>query len=353
MFASTPGSDAPAPGSDAPAPNEASAVNRITCSPIQASAIRAAISGSPIRPLPRADASTASNSRAKPGCCPNVDTPRSTPSVPMATRHPSPGAPMRSSATASEKNTSLNSEVPVSCTIGRTRTPACRIGTSRQDKPRCRCAIKSVRASTKHQSANWANDVHTFCPSTCHLPSGPTTARVRSPARSDPASGSEYPWHQIDVPARIPGRNRAFCSAVPNISKVGPSSCSPMCPTRPGAPARAYSSWKMTCWRHGRPRPPSATGQPSPIQPPSPSRRSHASRSAANSCSRPGPPFPTSPANSPDNRAASHDRTQARNSSSSTVDRQLSAARRASRMDRASCPASESAPASALCACAK
>ena len=75
----------------------------------------------------------------------------------------------------------------------------------------------------------------------CHSPSR-TDARVRRPARSDPAPGSEYPWHHSSVPAAIPGRKRAFCSGVPNISSVGATSCSPMWPTRPGAFARAYSS---------------------------------------------------------------------------------------------------------------
>ena len=38
--------------------------------------------------------------------------------------------------------------------------------------------------------------------------------------------------------------------------------------TRPGAPARAYSSLKMTCWVMEAPRPPYSTGQPRQVQPP-------------------------------------------------------------------------------------
>ena len=33
-------------------------------------------------------------------------------------------------------------------------------------------------------------------------------------ARSEPALGSEYPWHQCSVPARMGGTNRSCCSSV-------------------------------------------------------------------------------------------------------------------------------------------
>ena len=303
MFAATPPAATP-PGGTLPAatssaawsatPRVSSVVNRMTCSPIQASAILAAMSGSAMLPLPRAVASTASNSRWKPISCPKLETPRSTPSMPSATRQPSPGEPatLPAGVRASSKNTSLNSAVPVICTIGRILMPGWRTGTSRQDRPRWRSAPGSVRASRKHQSAMCAIEVHIFCPSMCHSPSR-NDARVRRPARSEPAPGSEYPWHHSSVPAAIPGRKRAFCSAVPNISSVGPTSCSPMWPTRPGASARAYSSWKMTCIDQGRLRPPFSSGQPRPIQPSAPRRCSQAMRSAMNSCWRPEPPLPT------------------------------------------------------------
>ena len=46
----------------------------------------------------------------------------------------------------------------------------------------------------------WAKLVHTFWPVTTH--SSPSrTARVESPARSEPAPGSENSWHQISSPA--------------------------------------------------------------------------------------------------------------------------------------------------------
>ena len=48
----------------------------------------------------------------------------------------------------------------------------------------------SVRASTKHQSATCASDVHTFCPVITHSPPS-RVAVVDTAARSDPAPGSE------------------------------------------------------------------------------------------------------------------------------------------------------------------
>ena len=59
--------------------------------------------------------------------------PRSKARVALATRQPSPGSPTTWAAAvrAPSKNTSLNSEVPVSWRIGRTVTPGWRIGTSR------------------------------------------------------------------------------------------------------------------------------------------------------------------------------------------------------------------------------
>ncbi len=110
----------------------------------------------------------------------------------MATVHPSPSPPTASAATAPSKNTSLNSEVPDICRIGRTSMrPGWSIRTRRKDRPRWRRDPGSVRARTKHQSASWASEVQIFCPVTRKSPSaGSRTAAVRIPARSDPAPGS-------------------------------------------------------------------------------------------------------------------------------------------------------------------
>ncbi len=91
---------------------------------------------------------------------------------------------------APAKNTSLNSDVPVSWTMGRISMPGASMRISRNEMPLCLGASRSVRASTKHQSLQWASDVHTFCPSITHS-SPSSTARVATLARSDPASGSE------------------------------------------------------------------------------------------------------------------------------------------------------------------
>ena len=56
--------------------------------------------------------------------------------------------------------------------------------------PLCLGASRLVRASTKHQSAQWASDVHTFWPLIDHSSPSTSSARVWTLARSDPASGS-------------------------------------------------------------------------------------------------------------------------------------------------------------------
>ena len=69
------------------------------------------------------------------------------------------------------------------------------------------------------------------------------SARVRSDARSEPAPGSEKPWHHTSSPRRICGRCAAFCSSVPSSISVGPACSVPtkFTPTY-GALARVVSS---------------------------------------------------------------------------------------------------------------
>ena len=108
-------------------------------------------------------------------------------------------------------------------------------------------------------------DVHTFCPFTTHASPGPSarTARVASPARSDPAPGSLNSWHQISSPVHSGRIQRAFCSSVPKARMVGAAMPSPM-PIRsgwlPGAPAAANSASTTACSARGRPRPPRPAG---------------------------------------------------------------------------------------------
>ena len=66
----------------------------------------------------------------------------------------------------------------------------------------CLGASGSVRATSMHHLEYWAPLVHTFWPVITQ--SSPSlTARVLRLARSEPASGSEKPWHQISSAVRI------------------------------------------------------------------------------------------------------------------------------------------------------
>ena len=90
-------------------------------------------------------------------------------------------------------------------------------------------------------------------------------------------------------------------------------------PTRPGPPARAYSSKKIICSTSDAPRPPCSAGQPRPIQLSRPSSCSHAQRSSKHSCSSPGPPRPRTAANAPSRRSVSHARASTRKRSCAGV----------------------------------
>jgi hypothetical protein len=125
----------------------------------------------------------------------------------MAIFQPSPRCASRLSAgtTTSSRNSSLNSAWPVICVIGRTSRPGERMSTISIEMPRWRGPSSSVRASTPHQRAYWPHETQVFWPLNTKSPSSFTRARVRSDARSEPASGSEKPWHQISSAERIDG----------------------------------------------------------------------------------------------------------------------------------------------------
>ena len=53
-------------------------------------------------------------------------------------------------------------------------------------------------------------------------------------ARSLPAFGSEYPWHQIISPSKVGFMNCNFCSSVPNSNKVGTNISIPCPPIAEG-----------------------------------------------------------------------------------------------------------------------
>ncbi len=70
------------------------------------------------------------------------------------------------------------------------------MSTIRYVSPACRVESGSVRVRRMQKSARCANDDHTFWPFTTKCPSS-RVELVRTPARSEPAPGSEKPWHQI------------------------------------------------------------------------------------------------------------------------------------------------------------
>ena len=77
--------------------------------------------------------------------------------------------------------------------------------------PLCFGASGLVRARQIAQSARCASDVHTFCPVSRQPPST-RSARVRSEARSEPASGSLNSWHQVISPRSVGATKRSICS---------------------------------------------------------------------------------------------------------------------------------------------
>ena len=107
-------------------------------------------------------------------------------------RQPLPRSPTTHDAgmRASSMKTSLKWATPVIWCSGRTSTPGWRIGRTSMLMPACLGTSQSVRASRMPRSDSSAPDVHTFWPVTTHS-SPSSSARVVSPARSEPAPGSE------------------------------------------------------------------------------------------------------------------------------------------------------------------
>ncbi len=92
--------------------------------------------------------------------------------------------------TTSSRNSSQNPDAPVIWVIGRIVTPLVAVGTANQVRPRCLATSQSVRARHIAQSAWLAPVLQIFAPLMIHC-SPSRVARVRMPARSEPASGSE------------------------------------------------------------------------------------------------------------------------------------------------------------------
>ena len=109
------------------------------------------MSGSPVRPFWRATSRIWSNSFWNRRCPVVAEVPRSKPSVVMATFHPllTPPTTLSLGQRTLVKKTSLNSADPSICSMGRTSTPGCFIGTRRYEMPACLGTSGSVRASKK------------------------------------------------------------------------------------------------------------------------------------------------------------------------------------------------------------
>ena len=122
--------------------------------------------------------------------------------------------------------------------MGRTVTPGAPRSNIRYVSPRCGFggAPGGVRKSPNARSAKAAREDQVFWPDSSQPPSV-RTARERSEARSEPASGSDQACAQITSPLAIGGSTRARCSAVPWSKRVGASRLMPFWETRPGAPA--------------------------------------------------------------------------------------------------------------------
>ena len=85
--------------------------------------------------------------------------------------------------------------------------------------PRCFGTSQFVRATSIPYSASLPLDVHTFCPLTTH--SSPSrSARVCSPARSEPAPGSEYSRHIFTSSTSRRRTNRSLRASVPYARTV-------------------------------------------------------------------------------------------------------------------------------------
>ncbi len=118
-----------------------------------------------------------------------------------------------------------------------------------------------------------------------------SVARVPRAARSDPAFGSEKPWHHVSSPDRIRGRNRRFCSSVPHFKSVLPTifTVTVSLGGPSGTIARAHSSTSTTCSSLDIPPPPYSVGHARPSSPWSYNVRRHP---ATNSAASSGPSAP-------------------------------------------------------------
>ena len=148
--------------------------------------------------------------------------------------------------------------------------PGVFMSTSSRLMPLCFGASGSVRQSRKHQSAMSAWLVHTFWPLTTYVVAVALAAACAAPPRSEPAPGSEKPWHHSSSPDTSGARKRSLlrlaCRAAGAPGRSGRrSDCA-------GGPRRADRS---SAWSKNQrsttvaPRPPCSRGHEMAAQPPS------------------------------------------------------------------------------------
>ena len=190
----------------------------------------------------------------------------------LATDQPPFRGPIRSSfgAFTSVMKVSQKGEFPAIRRIGRTSTPGWRMEKTTKDMPSCFFDV-SVRTRHKIMSAHWAPDVQIFEPLT-RKGSPLSSARVCREARSEPAPGSEKPWHQRTRPWTMSGMYFCFWASVPYSSRVGPNMLTPMPTMGFTAPIAAISCWRMRTSSRESPPPPYWVGQVGTPQPLAPMR---------------------------------------------------------------------------------
>ena len=117
------------------------------------------------------------------------------------------------------------------------------MSTSSIEMPACRAppAGALVRTRVKILSPCMALVVQIFWPLRTYS-SPARSARICRAARSEPAPGSEKPWHQIVSQCSSGLMISRFCSSVPTAMTVGARKARPRTLTLDGAPALAISS---------------------------------------------------------------------------------------------------------------
>ena len=236
------------------------AVSSRASSSFSSSTTFAAIIGSFSRSLPWATFFSSASARlvAPTGATPTRSLPRRN----LAIVQPWFSSPTRFSpgTRTSSKNTSLTSKPPSMSSIGRSVTPSASIGTRIIEMPACFLgASGSVRTRLKIQSACCPRVVHVFWPLITQ--SSPSlTPLVVSEARSEPAFGSEKPWHHQMSRLAVFGRNFFFISSEPKLAITGPIMLA-LKASGGGTHASCISSCQMCRWSGVQSWPPHSTGQ--------------------------------------------------------------------------------------------